>query len=76
MPIDIDKIIRKIQSGEYSRNNLEVLRKNALKKGGADSEKVVSACSEELEKSKPKNNKKLTNSELGIATVWWLAKDV
>ena len=73
--MDIDKIITKIRSGEYSRNNLEVLRKNALKKGGSNSEKVAAACSEELEKSKPKNKTKPTNSKLGIATVWWLAID-
>ena len=75
MPIDIEKIIGKIRSGEYSRNNLEVLRNNALKKGGSDSEKVASACSEELEKYKPINNKKQTNNASGIATVWWLAID-
>ena len=75
MTIDIEKLIGKIQSGDYSRKNLEVLRKNALQKGGLESDKIATACSEELEKSKPNKSRKSKSNELDIATVWWLAID-
>ncbi|MFA0117076.1 hypothetical protein AB4392_05270 [Vibrio breoganii] len=75
MPIDIEKIVEKIRSGGYTRKNLEVLRENSLRKGGVDSDRVVTACSEELEKLKPKNSKMPNNKELGATTVWWLAID-
>lgn len=75
MPIDIDEMIRKIEAGEYSRDRLEALHKNSLKKGGADSEKVAFACAEELEKSKPRRRSK-PNAALPLnKTVWWLAID-
>jgi len=42
MSVDIPKLIEKINSGGFSRQQLETLRKNAIAKGGAP--EVVSAC--------------------------------
>ena len=47
MGVDIPKLIGKINSGDYSRHQLETLRKNAIAKGGAP--EVVSACEAMLE---------------------------
>jgi len=42
MSVDIPKLIEKVNSGEYTRQQLETLRKNAIAKGGAP--EVVAAC--------------------------------
>ncbi len=62
MAIDVNKYIEKIKSGQYSRKELETLRKNAMAKEGMD--KIISACDEEL--SYGLGNKTPDTKEIGF----------
>ncbi len=48
MGVDIPKLIEKINSEKFTRQQLENLRKNVIAKGGTGAKKVVSACESQL----------------------------